>query len=280
MKRIGWLLSLGLVGILGGCSRPGGGSSSPLPQGTTPPRQVEVFVPCGMIIPFNKVKRLFREQTGLEVDIFFENAVNLLKRIRKGARPDVLVTPGELEMKQMEEEGYLAPASVRTFGTYQLVLIVPGRNKAGITALSDLTKPSVKQIAIADPEQNSVGYYAREALKNLGLWEGVQDKLVTHWHALQAAKYVVSSLVDAGLYYASCPFDSAPEKLGNRPGPYRVIEEVPPEAYPKVKVQAGLLREAPHPAAGWQFLEFLLSPQAQHTLAQWGLPNYSKEENP
>lgn len=264
MKKPWPLMSFLLMLILVGCSQPR-------------KKQVHLFVPCGMLIPLQSLKPHFTEQTGLEVDYFFENADNLLKQIRRGARPDVLITPGVVEMKQMLEEGYIIPESVRVFGTYKLALIVPARNKAGIESVEDLAKPSVKQIAIADPEQNSVGYYAREALKNLGLWASVQDKIVDHRHAVEAVKYVLYEMVDAGIYYSACPFQSAPEKLENRSDFYRFIADIPPEAYPKVKIQAGLLKEAKHPQAGKQFIEFLLTPEAQRILAEKGLPNYEEQ---
>ena len=247
-----------------------GGCAKPEPNR----QQLHLFVPCGMLIPFREVKQAFTAQTGVEVDIVYENMVNLLKLIRRGDRPDVLVTPGIVEMDRMVEEGYVERAAVSVFGSYKLVLVVPGRNKAGVESVQDLLKPSVKQIAIADPIQNSVGYYAEQALKNLGLFDGVKHKLVGHWHAIQAVKYVLEEMVDAGIYYGSCPFESAPDKLGDGRLPYRVLGDIPKDAYPKIRIQAGLLRDAPNAEAGRRFIEFLLQPETQRVLAENGLPNY------
>jgi len=159
--------------------------------GAQPKGELHLFVPCGMIVPFQRLKTEFERQTGIKLRITYDNGVMLVRRIReKGERPDILVAPGELEIQQLLREGFIDPKSVVTFGTFKLILVVPARNRAGIQSLNDLLKPSVRRIAIADPKLNSVGYYAQQALMNLGLWEKLKGKIVTHWHAQEAVNYM------------------------------------------------------------------------------------------
>lgn len=84
------------------------------------------------------------------------------------------LTPGELEMRQMVEEGYVDGNTVRTVGTSALVLVVPRGNRANVRTLSDLAKPSVRAMGIADWELNPAGYYAKLALERAGLLEKVK----------------------------------------------------------------------------------------------------------
>jgi molybdate transport system substrate-binding protein len=240
--------------------------------------ELHLFVPCGMIVPFNRLKAEFERQTGIKVRITYDNGVMLVRRIReKGERPDILVAPGELEIRQMVQEGFVDPKSVVTFGTFKLILVVPARNRAGVHSLDDLLKPSVRRIVIADPKLNSVGYYAQQALMRLGLWGKLKGKIVTHWHAQEAVNYVCMGRVDAGIYYATCPFDSAPEKVMSPT--YKIVAEVPEGSYPPVKVQAGMLKEAKNKAAAQRFLRFLLEPKTQKLLAQLGIPNFVGKRN-
>lgn len=235
---------------------------------------LHLFVPCGMIVPFNRAKMDFEERTGIKVKITYDNAVTLVRRIRdKGDRPDILIAPGELEIRQMTGEGFVDPASVVTFGTFKMVLVVPKRNRAGVKTFADLAKPQVRRVAIADPELNSVGEYAREALKGLKLWDKVKGKTLTHWHALDAVHYATTGRVDAGVYYATCPLESAPEKMGK--ATYTILAEVPRNLYPPVKVQGGILKAAKNKAAAQQFLSFLMEEGTQRKLSQLGIPNYS-----
>lgn len=241
-------------------------------------RELHLFVPCGMIVPFNRLKAEFERQTGIKVRITYDNGVMLVRRIReKGERPDILVAPGELEIRQMVKEGFVDSTGVVTFGTFKLILVVPARNRAGVHSLDDLLKPSVRRIVIADPKLNSVGYYAQQALMNLGLWEKLKGKIVTHWHAQEAVNYICMGRVDAGIYYATCPFDSAPEKVMSPT--YKIVADLPEGSYPPVKVQAGMLREARNKVAAQRFLRFLLEPKTQKLLAQLGIPNFVGKSN-
>ncbi|MFA0784291.1 molybdate ABC transporter substrate-binding protein [Fervidibacter sacchari] len=257
-----WLaISVAIVAVLSS-------SVSAQPRG-----ELHLFVPCGMIVPFQRLKTEFERQTGIKLRITYDNGVMLVRRIReKGERPDILVAPGELEIQQLLRDGFIDPKSVVTFGTFKLILVVPARNRAGIQSLNDLLKPSVRRIVIADPKLNSVGYYAQQALMNLGLWEKLKGKIVTHWHAQEAVNYVCMGRVDAGIYYATCPFDSAPEKVMS-PN-YKIVAEFPEGSYPPVKVQAGMLKTSKNKAAAQRFLKFLVEPKTQKLLAELGIPNF------
>ena len=174
----------------------------------------------------------------------------------------------------MMSERFVDGPSVRTFGSYKVVLVVPARNRAGVRTFNDLLKPSVRRIGIADPKLNSVGDSALDALKGLKLWDKVKGKTLTHWHALEAVQWACTGRVDAGIYYATCPLESAPEKVGKQP--YRILAEVPRDLYPPVKVQGGILKEAAHKAEAQQFLAFLTEPATQKKLAKYGIPNYGQ----
>ncbi|MCS7252489.1 MAG: molybdate ABC transporter substrate-binding protein [Armatimonadota bacterium] len=242
-------------------------------------KAIKVFVPCGMSLPFYAVKEEFERRTNCSANLVFDNAVVLLRRIRRGECPDVLITPGELEMSQMVSEGYIDKETVRTFGTFDLVLVVPKGNRANVRKLSDLVKPSVKTIGIADWKLNSAGYYAKLALERAGLWEKVRGKLVKHWHALKAAEFVCTGRVDVGIYYATCPFESGPEKLEEvgvqvEEHPYQIVARIPNNLYPPVKVQAGVLKKAPNKNMALKFVSLLLDRKVQSVLAKRGIPNY------
>ena len=234
---------------------------------------LHLFVPCGMIIPFNALRKVFEKEHGIEVEITYDNGVVLVRKIRKGQRPDILITPGVTEMEITVQEDFIAPNEVTTFGTFELVVVVPKANKAGITSVQDLAEDRVRSIAMADPEENSVGYYAEQALKNLGMWEAVEPKLKKHWHALTAVNYVCQAKVDAGIYYRACPFDTAPEKLEEQFS-WKFAGDVPPEAYPQIEVQAGILKEASHRDMAEKFIAFLQTEETQALLAEKGLPNF------
>ncbi len=67
-----------------------------------------------------------------------------------------------------------------------------------ISELSMLTNPSIRHIAIANPDVAPLGKAAKVALQQRGLWRALQPKLIYAQNAMQAAMMVDQGLVDAG----------------------------------------------------------------------------------
>lgn len=263
--------------LLAGCGqKPAADVQTSVPESSS--NTITVFVPCGMLDPMMKVRRKFEALPDKPVvKIENDNAVVLMRKIRRGDYADILVTPGETEMNLMVKEGYVDPDSVRRFGTFRLILVVPAANKADVKTMADLSTPKVKSVAIAEPQENSVGFYAVEALKSLKLWEAVQPKLISHWHALEAVTYVCKDKVDAGIYFNSCPFETTPSELKGYHASYKILETIPESAHPRVKVQAGTLTKSSNAALAHRFLDYLVQPETQELLKVSGIPNLPKE---
>jgi molybdate transport system substrate-binding protein len=264
---------------LAGCSqKPAAETQTSVPQSSS--NSITLFVPCGMLDPFMKIRRNFESLPDKPVvKIENDNAVVLMRKIRRGDYADIFVTPGETEMNLMVKEGFIDPASIRPFGTFRMILVVPAANKADVKTIADLSTPKVKSVAIAEPGENSVGFYAVEALKSLKLWDAVQPKIISHWHALEAVTYVCKERVDVGVYFNSCPFETTPSELKGYHTSYKILETIPETAHPRVKVQAATLKKSSNAALANRFLDYLLQPEAQELLKASGIPNLPKESN-
>jgi len=70
--------------------------------------------------------------------------------------------------------------------------------KQVISDLSVLANPSIRHIAIANPDVAPFGKAARAVLQHRGLWVTLKPKLVYTQNAMQAAMMVDQGLVDAG----------------------------------------------------------------------------------
>lgn len=293
LSWVGLAAGLGLALLAVGCEKPAETAAEPTGMDATAPPapavdgatpadadgkpKLTVFVPCGMIASFRKLQHDYEPRAGVDMDITFDNGVVLLRKIRAGERPDVLISPGRLEMEMMETEGFVDPAATQTFGTFKMIVVVPKENKGGVQSWEDLTKPEVTSIAIAEPSQNSVGYYAKEALESLKIYDQVKSKLRENWHAKTAVDWICRGRVDAGIYYDSCPFESGPEKLEGDSSTYHVVGELPEGSYPKVEVQAGRLKEAAHPEAGDAFINYLVGEDGMKVLKESGIPPFHGE---
>jgi molybdate transport system substrate-binding protein len=236
---------------------------------STSSNQVIVFAPCGMTGPINVATALFRgAHPEIRLEVVFDNANILVRRVRKGEQPDVFISPGELEMKQLTDEKYIDASTITDFGSLDIVLFAPSKTK-GLNQLGDITKPDIKYISMGDPKYNSIGYYGEQALRSLKLWDQVHDKLVLREYPLEAVKAVSEGRVDAGVTYLTCPLETAPEKASK--SDLRVVAKFPRESYPPVRLQVAMMKMTKQRELSKKFIDFLASDQAQKALAGTGL---------
>ncbi|NIM06352.1 MAG: molybdate ABC transporter substrate-binding protein [Armatimonadetes bacterium] len=236
--------------------------------------KVYIYIPCGMREPFDHAISMFNEtHPGPQIQPYFDNAVVLVRKIKDGDRPDLVVSPGKVEMLDLDDDGLIDTDSITDIGTYTLVLIVPRDNPGEVKSLQDLTKPSVRTVAIAEPSMNSVGLYGKESLESLGLWEKIKGKVINPEHALDAVTFTATAKVDATLAYETCPLQSAPEKASKEK--VKIIEEVSAGSHSPIEVKIGVLKESPNPERAKEFVKFLTTEEVQATFQETGLPRIS-----
>lgn len=119
--------------------------------------------------------------------------------------------------------------------------------------LNDLRKPSVRFVALPNPQLAPYGLAAVKALQGLQLWESVKPKVVYGENVRQALELLDSGNADAVLTSAS------------------LVSERHPQIVPSVVVQkAGIVPGTRQAKAAKVFLDWLVSPSAQEVLARYG----------
>lgn len=220
---------------------------------------IEIYVPCGMLVPFQELIHSFEAQnTGLKIKPTFDTGSVLVRFIlNKNKRPDIFVSTGNIEMKNLVEKGLIDTETIKSFGKFNLVLYTSTSNPVLMQNLNDLIKPEVKAIALADPRFNSVGNSAQKALKNAGIWNAIKDKVVFTDSPIQALTLVASGKAQAGIHYDTCPFDTAPEKIDVQT--IKIIQKIPQGLYPDLSSQIGLLKDIKNKKRSEAFLNFIVA---------------------
>ncbi len=263
---VGWIVAAGIsLGLGAGCTKAPSGAGAEA-------NALTVYVPCGMELPFMAAKEAFEKaHADATVNVVLDNGNVLVRRILdKGETPDLVVSPGTLEVKKLEDAGAVAAGAIQPFGRFELVLFAPRGNPGGVATMADLLKPEVKNIAIADPVENSVGYYTKQALEKAGLWNKVQDKMTFWDHPITAYGHVAQERAQASFAYRSCPLKTAPQKLEY--SRVRILESVPEDSYDPAFACIATLAKAAHPQLAGEFVQFLLSPEGQDLLDSHDIP--------
>jgi len=206
----------------------------------------------------------YTKKTGKAVKLTFGSSGNLATQIRNGAPFDVFFSADEEYPKQLIEAGLAGNDSLYRYAIGRLVLWVPGDSaldlaRLGMQALLD---PSVKKIAIANPEHAPYGRSAEAALRHFGIYDQVSSRLVLGENVSQAAQFVESGNAQAGLIALSHALAALKSK-----GRYWTV---PLDAYPTLNQAAVVLSHSRQQAAAHKFLEFVRSPAATSILNDYG----------
>ena len=155
------------------------------------------------------------------------------------------------------------PGSLFSYGIGGLALWTPkgsrlNLDKLGMRALVD---PTVKKIAIANPEHAPYGRAAVAAMEHAGLYEQLKRKLVLGENASQAAQFVQSGAADIGVIALSIAVSQPMRETGR----YWIV---PGDMYPLLEQGAVLLKRA-GPAAK-VFHQWLRGSEAQRIWLRYG----------
>jgi molybdate transport system substrate-binding protein len=121
----------------------------------------------------------------------------------------------------------------------------------------------VQRIAVANPRTAPYGRAAIEALKNLGVYDAAESRLVFGDNVAQTAQMIESGGADVGMLSLSLALSPALRDKGK----YWMI---PGDAHPPI-VQGGVvLRWAEDPELAKEFCRFLLSTEGREVLKRFG----------
>jgi len=221
---------------------------------------LEVFVPCAFADAIGTIAPLFeKEHPGVRINPNVENVGVLVPRILNGAKPDVFMCIGDKEVDSLQEAGLVDKRKNFCFTT--VVLVVPQANPAKVHSLKDLAKPEVKTVAVGS-EKLSVGFYARQILRDNGVWEKVKDKLVEPKFPVELLRLPRSGKVQASLAYAACFRAEGADKKRLAAG-IKLIEDFQEDYCLTIACAAATIKGAEHLELGRQFIEFLTRPECQ-----------------
>ena len=203
----------------------------------------------------------FERAHGRAVQFDFASSGILRAKIEAGARADLFIAASSAEMDKLQASGRVRAEDRQDLLTNRLVCVVPARSAVSMRAPADLDTPVVRRIAIGDPAHVPAGQYAQEALRHMGLWERLRDRLVPSADVRAALAQAESGAVDAAIVYRT---DAAAA------GGVRVAFEFPEGSHAPIRYPVACLADAPHPAAAQDFLAFLTSPQSSAVFSSYG----------
>src|SRR5262245_45026103 len=136
----------------------------------------------------------FEKTTGNKVRLSLGSSGTFEAQIANGAPFDVFLSADISYPQQLEEKGLTEPNTTFVYAAGRIVIWVPRNSPIDVEKLGmqALLQPSVRKIAIANPEHAPYGRAAVSALQHFGMYETVKNKFVLGENISQAAQFVQS----------------------------------------------------------------------------------------
>lgn len=195
-----------------------------------------------------------RLHPGVEITLNLAGSSLLREQILAGAPADVFAPADPAAMEAVADAGRLS-SPARVFARNRLTVAVPAGNPAGITGLSDLSRPELL-VGLCDAAV-PCGEYAGQALRAAGV-EAAADTREPNVRALLTK--ISAGELDAGIVYAT---DAATDQ-----GVEAVM--IPDRFNRTVHYPIAVLKGASHPQAAADFADFVLSGEGRRILAAHG----------
>ncbi len=205
------------------------------------------------------VAERFEEASGHRVTLIFGSTGKHYAQIVNGAPFDAFFAADDRRPRRLEAEGVAVAGSRFTYAVGRLALWSPGDGYVDPEGRV-LGSGGFRRLAIANPRLAPYGEAARQTLVALGLWEGLEGRLVRGENVGQAFQFVDSGNAELGFVAWSQLREGGEPIRGS-------YWRVPPELHSPIEQQAVLLEES---RAARDLLAFVRGPEASRILADFG----------
>ncbi len=229
---------------------------------------LNVFAAASMTESLEELKAVFEEENPRINLVFnFDSSGTLKTQIAEGAACDVFISAAKKQMDELDpnRESKASKITIDPNTRFDLlknevVLAVRENSDKDIRSFDDIKKDKVGTIALGNADV-PVGQYSESLLKNMGIWEKIQDKISFGSNVKEVTSWISEGAVDCGIIYST---DAKAAGL-------KIVDTADPDILDKkVIYPAALLDESAKKEAGEKYLDFLKSDKAREVFAKYG----------
>jgi len=216
-----------------------------------------------------KILPLFEAQhRNVNVRVVYGPSQTLREQIEQGAPVDVFLPSLLEEIEELERKGLVITGSKRVYAKTSLVLVTGTTVPAPVGSFSDLGKVPVRRIALGDPKTSAVGKVAAQFLKYSRLDDRLRSQYVYGEHSRAVLDLVKNGEAELGFVYRTDAVST--DKV-------RIIDEAPAASHTPVQDGLAVVWTARNLSAAREFVDFMLTPQVQGVLQEYGFDRASSD---
>ena len=222
-------------------------------------KELTVAAAADLAPAFEELGREFQATHQIKVVFSFGSTGLLAKQIENGAPMDLFAAANTDYIDQLDKQGLIVSDTKTIYARGRITLWTRKDSPQRIEKISDLTRPEVKRIAIANPDHAPYGTAAREALQRGGVWEDVKSKLVYGENIRQTLQYAETGNVEVAIVALSLSLRSD--------GQWFLIPE---ELHNPLEQALAVIKETKNEREAREFARFVMGPQGREIMRKYG----------
>jgi molybdate transport system substrate-binding protein len=227
-------------------------------------QEITVAAAADLQFVMQDVAARFQSETGKSVKLIYGSSGNFAQQLQNGAPFDMFFSANRDYPKQLEAAGLTEPGSFYQYAVGKIVVWVPNDSKLDVgSGLKALLDPTIKKIAIANPEHAPYGKAAVAAMQKENIYDQVKDKFVLGENISQTASFVVSGSADVGIVALSLALSPNMKDKGR-------YSEVPADDYPPIEQACVIIRSSKNKTIAEQFQKFIHSSTIRAIFQKYG----------
>jgi len=224
---------------------------------------IKVAVTSSFLDPMTVIAEEFQKATGHRALLNEGSTGELYAQILNGAPFDVYLSSDENDAKGIEDDGFAVVGSRFTYALGRLTLWSPRPGRISGDGEQMLRNGVYKTLAISNPRTNGYGKAAVQALKAMGVWTSIQDRITEAENSRQAFQLVASGKAELGLVPLGEVLDPDVKEKGSR-------WDIPKRLHSPIRQDAVLLERGRANPAALELLQFLRGARARQIMTRFG----------
>ena len=229
-----------------------------------PAQSITVAAAADLQSAMQDVAAQFQKETGKQVKLVYGSSGNFFQQLQNGAPFDMFFSANLDYPKKLQAAGLTEPGSYYEYAKGKIVVWVPRDSRLDLkSGLQVLLSPSVKKIAVANPQHAPYGKAAVAAMQKEGVYDKVKEKFVLGENISQTASFIMSGSTDVGIVALSLAISPNMKDLGR-------YAEIPAGDYPPIEQACVILSSSKNKETARQFLAFIKTAAVADTLRRFG----------
>jgi len=240
-----------------------------LSAGLCAAQEITVAAAADLQFAMQEVGTRFQQESGKTVKLIYGSSGNFAQQLQNGAPFDMFFSANLDYPRQLEAAGLTVPGTFYQYAIGKIVVWAPNDSKLDLSSgLKALLNPSIKKIAIANPQHAPYGKAAVAAMQKENIYDQVKDKFVLGENISQTASFVASGSAEVGIIALSLALSPNMKDKGR-------YAELDAGDYPAIEQACVIMRSSKNKDIAQQFLKFIQSSPIRELFKKYGfaIPN-------